>query len=147
MYKKILIATDGTPLSKKAVTHGLQLAQAINATVVAFYAVPHYPTTYFEGAVVWEPAQIAEFEKDWMVQGQRYVDTVRSEGQALDVAVRGALVKSDTVAEAIIQAAKRNKCDLIVMASHGRKAIKRMLLGSETLTVLTHSHIPVLVLR
>ena len=147
MHKKILIATDGTPLSKKAVTHGLQLAQAINATVVAFYAVPHYPTPYFEGAVVWEPAQIAEFEKDWMVQGQRYVDTVRSEGQALDVAVRGALVKSDTVAEAIIQAAKRNKCDLIVMASHGRKAIKRMLLGSETLTVLTHSHIPVLVLR
>ncbi len=147
MYKKILIATDGTPLSKKAVTHGLQLAQAINASVVAFYAVPHYPTTYFEGAVVWEPAQIAEFEKDWMVQGQRYVDTVRSEGQALGVAVRGALVKSDTVAEAIIQAAKRSKCDLIVMASHGRKAIKRMLLGSETLTVLTHSHIPVLVLR
>ena len=147
MYKKILIATDGTPLSKKAVTHGLQLAQAINATVVAFYAVPHYPTTYFEGAVVWEPAQIAEFEKDWMVQGQRYVDTVRSEGQALDVAVRGALVKSDTVAEAIIQAAKRHKCDLIVMASHGRRGVSRLILGSQANRVVAHSTIPVLIVR
>jgi nucleotide-binding universal stress UspA family protein len=147
MYKKILIATDGTTLSEKAVTHGLILAQALGASVVAFYAVPHYPTAYFEGAVVWEPSQIAEFEKEWVTQGQKYVDAVSDEGRGLGVTVHAALVKSDTVAEAVIQAAKHHQCDLIVMASHGRKAIKRMLLGSETLTVLTHSHIPVLVLR
>jgi nucleotide-binding universal stress UspA family protein len=147
MYKKILIATDGTTLSKKAVTHGLDLAKAIGASVVAFYAVPHYPTAYFEGAVVWEPSQIAEFEQDWTRQGQKYLDAIRAEGQEKGVTVHDALIKSDTAAEAIIQAAKHHKCDLIVMASHGRKAIKRMLLGSETLTVLTHSHIPVLVLR
>jgi len=63
------------------------------------------------------------------------------------VKVKPVTVKSDLVSEAIISAAKRNKCDLIVMASHGRRGIKRLLLGSETQQVLTHSHIPVLVLR
>ncbi len=147
MYQRILIATDGGPLSKKAVTHGLDLAQSLGAEVLAFYAVPRYPTTYFEGAVVWDARQIDKFEQEWADKGQEYVDAVVGLGQARDVKVRGALIKSDAVAESIIKAAKRHKCDLIVMASHGRKAIKRMLLGSETLTVLTHSHIPVLVLR
>ncbi|MNV41829.1 Universal stress protein family protein [compost metagenome] len=63
------------------------------------------------------------------------------------MAVKAVIAKSDLVAEAIISAAKKHKCDLIVMASHGRKGLKRLLLGSETQHVLTHSHIPVLVLR
>ena len=68
-------------------------------------------------------------------------------GQLLEVKVKPVTVKSDLISEAIIATAKRNKCDLIVMASHGRRGIKRLLLGSETQQVLTHSHIPVLVLR
>ena len=68
-------------------------------------------------------------------------------GEGEGVEVKAVLAKSDLVAEAIIAAAKKHKCDLIVMASHGRKGLKRLLLGSETQHVLTHSHIPVLVLR
>jgi nucleotide-binding universal stress UspA family protein len=147
MYQKILIATDGSPLSKKAVTHGLDLAQALQADILAFYAVPHYPTQYFEGAVVWDANQIAKFEKDWADKGQSYIDAVEAQAKERGLKAKGVLVKSDAVAESIIKAAKRHKCDLIVMASHGRKALQRMLLGSETLTVLTHSHVPVLVLR
>ena len=74
-------------------------------------------------------------------------ESAGSAGQLREVKVKPVTVKSDLIAEAIIAAAKRNKVDLIVMASHGRKGIKRLLLGSETQQVLTHSHIPVLVLR
>jgi nucleotide-binding universal stress UspA family protein len=72
---------------------------------------------------------------------------VKAQGSAEGVTVKAVVAKSDLVAEAVISAAKKHKCDLIVMASHGRKGIKRLLLGSETQHVLTHSHIPVLVLR
>ena len=75
------------------------------------------------------------------------VNAIKSKGQLHNVKVKGTTVKSDLIAEALIAAAKRHKCDLIVMASHGRRGIKRLLLGSETQQVLTHSHIPVLVLR
>lgn len=75
------------------------------------------------------------------------VDAIKSRGEAQGLSVKAVVAKSDLVAEAVIAAAKKHKCDLIVMASHGRKGIKRLLLGSETQHVLTHSHIPVLVLR
>ena len=76
-----------------------------------------------------------------------FVRTVKAQGAAQGVTVKAVTAKSDLVAEAVISAAKKHKCDLIVMASHGRKGLKRLLLGSETQHVLTHSHIPVLVLR
>ena len=75
------------------------------------------------------------------------VDGVKAQGGAQGVTVKAVVAKSDLVAEAVISAAKKHKCELIVMASHGRKGLKRLLLGSETQHVLTHSHIPVLVLR
>ena len=77
----------------------------------------------------------------------KVANDAQAAGQKREVKVKPVTVKSDLIAEAIIAAAKRNKVDLIVMASHGRKGIKRLLLGSETQQVLTHSHIPVLVLR
>jgi nucleotide-binding universal stress UspA family protein len=75
------------------------------------------------------------------------VDAVAKAAKAKGLSTKAVVVKSDLVSEAIIATAKKNKCDLIVMASHGRKGIKRLLLGSETQQVLTHSHTPVLVLR
>ena len=75
------------------------------------------------------------------------VNTVKADGSARGVKVTTEVVKSDMVAESIIVAAKKHECDLIVMASHGRRGVKRLLLGSETQHVLTDSHIPVLVLR
>jgi nucleotide-binding universal stress UspA family protein len=146
MFERILICTDGTTLSKKAVDSGINLAAKLHAHVVAYMAVPRYPHLYFEGAVVLTPAETKRIEKEWSDQAQSVVDAVQEKAHARDVKTTAAIGHGE-VAESIISAAKKHKCDLIVMASHGRKGISRVLLGSETLDVLTHSHIPVLVLR
>jgi nucleotide-binding universal stress UspA family protein len=147
MYKRILIPTDGSPLSDKAVGHGLALAALSGATVVALKVVPRYPRSYFEGGVSVDLNDAKRIESQWAAAAQAMVDGVQAEGGAHGVTVKPVVAKSDLVAEAVIAAAKKHKCDLIVMASHGRKGIRRLLLGSETQHVLTHSHIPVLVLR
>ncbi|MEZ5702081.1 MAG: universal stress protein [Burkholderiaceae bacterium] len=147
MYKRILVATDGSKLSAKAVDHTLDLADITGAEVVALKVVPRYPQTYFEGGVALAAEEIARIEKQWHDEAMAAVMAVKSAGQLREIKVKPVTVKSDLVSEAVIAAAKRNKCDLIVMASHGRRGIKRLLLGSETQQVLTHSHIPVLVLR
>lgn len=147
MYKRILVATDGSKLSNMAVEHAISLADITGAEVVALKVVPRYPQTYFEGGVALAAAEVARIEKQWNDEAMAAVNAVKAAGQKKEVKVKPVTVKSDLIAEAIIAAAKRNKVDLIVMASHGRKGIKRLLLGSETQQVLTHSHIPVLVLR
>jgi nucleotide-binding universal stress UspA family protein len=147
MYRRILVATDGSTLSKKAVRSSIELAAAIGAELVALYVVPRYPVAYFEGGVTIPEADIARTEKQWADRGQTVVDNVRDAAQAAGVKVKAVLARSDLVAESIMAAAKKHKCDLVVMASHGRKGIKRILLGSETQHVLTHSSVPVLVLR
>jgi nucleotide-binding universal stress UspA family protein len=147
MYKRILVATDGSKLSGLAVEHALDLADLTGAEVVALKVIPRYPQTYFEGGVALAAAEVARIEKGWHEEAMAAVTAVKSAGQLREVKVKPVTVKADLIAEAIIAVAKRNKCDLIVMASHGRRGIKRLLLGSETQQVLTHSHIPVLVLR
>lgn len=147
MYKRILVATDGSPLSQLAVDHAIELADLTGAEVVALKVVPRYPQTYFEGGMGMAATEVARIEKQWNEEALATVNAVKSAGQLSNVKVKAVTVKSDLIAEAVIAAAKRNKCDLIVMASHGRRGIKRLLLGSETHQVLTHSHIPVLVLR
>lgn len=147
MYQRILIATDGSALSDKAVKHGLALAALNNASAVALKVVPRYPRSYFEGGMPVAASDVKRIESQWADAAQAMVDRIKAEGSAQGVTVKSVVAKSDLVAEAIISAAKKHKCDLIVMASHGRKGIKRLLLGSETQHVLTHSHIPVLVLR
>lgn len=147
MYKRILVATDGSKLSERAVEHALKLADITGAELVALKVVPRYPQTYFEGGIGIDAEDIKRVEQQWQDEALQVVNRIKSEGQKKTVKVKAMTAKSDLVAEAIITAAKRNKCDLIVMASHGRKGIKRLLLGSETQQVLTHSHIPVLVLR
>jgi nucleotide-binding universal stress UspA family protein len=147
MYKRILVATDGSKLSQLAVDHAIELADLTGAEVIALKVVPRYPQTYFEGGMGMAAAEVARIEKQWNDEALTTVNAVQSAGQLREVKVKPMTVKSDLIAEAVIAAAKRNKCDLIVMASHGRRGIKRLLLGSETQQVLTHSHIPVLVLR
>lgn len=147
MYQKILVATDGSNLSRKAVSSAIALAGLTGAELVALKVVPRYPQSYFEGSLALQARDIARVEEEWAEHGQAIVDAVQKSAQAKGVKVKAVTVKSDLVGEAIIAAAKKHKCDLIVMASHGRRGIKRLLLGSETQQVLTHSHIPVLVLR
>jgi nucleotide-binding universal stress UspA family protein len=147
MYKRILVATDGSPLSKKAVTSAIELAATCSAELFALKVVPRYPQAYFEGSIPLSAEEVARVEKQWAQAAQQQLATVEKSAQARSVNVKSLVVKSDVVSDAIMAAAKKNKADLIVMASHGRKGIKRLLLGSETLQVLTHSQIPVLVLR
>lgn len=146
-YQRILIATDGSTLSEKAVDHGLALAELSGATAIALKVVPRYPRSYFEGGMAVGLADVKRIEQQWNDAAQALVDAVQARGKARGITVKAVVSKSDLVAEAIIAAAKKHKADLIVMASHGRKGMKRMLMGSETQHVLTHSHIPVLVLR
>jgi nucleotide-binding universal stress UspA family protein len=147
MYKRILVATDGSSLSKKAVTSAIGLAAACGAELVALKVVPRYPQAYFEGSIPLSVQDVARVEKQWTDTAQAAVDAVVKSAKAKNVVAKGITAKSDVVSDAIIAAAKKQNADLIVMASHGRKGIKRLLLGSETQQVLTHSHVPVLVLR
>ena len=147
MYTRILVATDGSSLSKKAVTSAIQLAATCAAELVAVKVVPRYPQAYFEGSIPLSAQEIGRIEKEWSDAAQVNLDAVVKAAKAKGVNTKTVIVKSDVVSDAIISAAKKQKAELIVMASHGRKGIKRLLLGSETQQVLTHSHTPVLVLR
>ena len=147
MYERILVATDGSPLSEKAVDSALSLAKLTGAAVIAVKVVPRYPRSYMEGGATVDLTEIKRIEAQWAEQAQVTLDKIKAEGKALGVSVKTSVAKSDLVAEAIMAAATKQNADLIVMASHGRKGIKRLLLGSETQHVLTHSQIPVLVLR
>lgn len=147
MYKRILVATDGSDLSKAAVQSATELAAAVGAQLVALYVVPRYPVSYFEGGIAISMDDIARTEKQWSDKGQAVVDAVQQSAQQAGVTTRAVVAQSDLVAESIMNTAKKHDCDLVVMASHGRKGIQRVLLGSETQHVLTHSTIPVLVLR
>ena len=147
MYQRILVATDGSKLSTKAVDSAIDLAAALGAELIALKVVPRYPKSYFEGAEALNTQEIARVEGRWAELGHEVVDAVRTAGAARGVKVKPIIAKSDVVSDALIAAARKHKADLIVMASHGRKGVKRLLLGSETQQVLTHSEIPVLVLR
>ena len=147
MYQRILIATDGSTLSRKAVNSGITLAELTGAQIIAINVVPRYPVSYFEGGMSVPLNDVAKIEKQWAENALAVVEGVTVSAAARGVKAKAVTTKSDFVAESIIAAAKKHKCDLIVMASHGRRGLKRLLLGSETTHVLTHSHIPVLVLR
>jgi nucleotide-binding universal stress UspA family protein len=147
MYQRILVATDGTALSKKAVKAAVDLAALCGAELVALKVVPRYPVSYFEGGIALPTEDVRRVEEHWAAQGQAVVDAVKKSAASKGVTVKATIVKSDVVSDAILGAAKKQKCDLIVMASHGRKGIKRLLLGSETQHVLTHAEIPVLILK
>ncbi|HOZ64555.1 MAG TPA: universal stress protein [Burkholderiaceae bacterium] len=147
MYKRILVATDGSSLSKKAVNSAISMAALCGAELVALKVVPRYPQSYFEGGLALPVSEISRVEKQWAADGQTIVDAVKKTAEGKGVTVKAITVKSDLVSDAVVSAAKKYKCDLIVMASHGRKGIKRLLLGSETQHVLTHSPVPVLVLK
>lgn len=147
MYDRILVATDSSALSKKAVTHAIGLAATCGAELIALKVVPRYPQAYFEGSIPLNAKDVARIEAQWADEAQAAVDAVKNLAEAKGIKAKGVVSRSDIVSDAIIAAAKKHKAELVIMASHGRKGIKRLLLGSETQQVLTHCHVPVLVLR
>jgi nucleotide-binding universal stress UspA family protein len=147
MYQRILIATDGSRLSRRAVSQGIALAKSFGATVVAFHNKAPYPTIYYGEPVMIPPSTERQFERETQKLAEKYLSEVATQAQKAGVECKGVSASGVSPADAIIRTAKTEKCDLIVMASHGRKGLSRVLLGSETSAVLTHSKIPVLVTR
>jgi len=148
MYKHILASTDGSRLSDKAVNAAIALARELGARLTVFHAMEEYPIMpYPDYADV-----IDSFTpEDWKTNQQKRADRILNKMQAAAAKAGIACTKKSSSAlhpyEAILQTAKKARCDLIVMASHGRRGIKGLVLGSETHKVLTHGKVPVLVVR
>lgn len=147
MFKHILVPTDGSQLSQDTARRAISFAKETGARITAFYAKPEYPVTYYgEGALIdsTTPEQFAELAEQ---QAQEILGFVDRLCQEAGVSCSKLSLISDIPYEAIIDAATQGGCDLIFMASHGRRGFSGLLLGSETNKVLTHSKVPVLVYR
>jgi nucleotide-binding universal stress UspA family protein len=147
MFKHILIPTDGSEVSRKAVVAGIGLAKAVGAKVTAVYAAPSAtPIVYkhFLPVGYMTPQKHAQAIKR---AATHYLAVAEKAARAAGVPCETVSQTSDFPAEAILAAAAKRKCDLIYMASHGRRGVKAVLLGSETQKVLAHAKIPVLVHR
>jgi nucleotide-binding universal stress UspA family protein len=149
MYRNILVPTDGSPLSLKAAKEALRLAKSQQAKITAFYAIAPFMTPATGEALIVAPEMFSE--KEYTKRMQKFAGEalakVETEAKKAGVEFVGASATADAPWKGIIDAVKANDCDLIVMASHGRKGLEGLLLGSETLKVLTHSKTPVLVCR
>jgi nucleotide-binding universal stress UspA family protein len=145
MYKTILIATDGSELAHKAVVQGFALAKALGAKVVV--ATVTEPWTAVVPGEMGMAFPIDEYEKTAADNAAGILAAVRREAEQTKVACETVHVPDQYPAEGIIATAKAKGCDLIVMASHGRRGLSRLLIGSQTNQVVVHSTIPVLVVR
>jgi nucleotide-binding universal stress UspA family protein len=145
MYKHILIATDGSDLAGKAVNAGLKLAKVLNANVTAVTVTEPW-TAYItgEGPIAFP---IDEYEKSAAENATRTLAAVGDLANKFAVDCKSIHLKDQYPADGILDAAKSHGCDLIVMASHGRRGLGRLLLGSAAVSVLTHSTVPVLICR
>jgi nucleotide-binding universal stress UspA family protein len=146
MYKHILIPTDGSELSNKAIRHGVALAKALGAEVTLATATePWDAVVVGEVAVVLPPEQ---YEATASASATNVLAAARQIAEQEGMTGCHALhIKERHPAEGIVEAAKEKDCDLIVMASHGRRGFSRMILGSEAYEVVTHSAVPVLIVR
>ncbi len=145
MYKNLLIATDGSELAEKGVTHGLALAKALGAKVTVVTVSD--PWTVYVTGEVGASFPIEEYERACEVSAAGLLATVAQRAEAMGVACEKRYVKDEYPAEGILETAKKEGSDLIVMASHGRSGVQRLLLGSQANKVVTHSTVPVLVCR
>lgn len=147
MFKHILVPTDGSPLSTDTVARAITFAKEVAAKVTFFYSQPDYPVAlYGEGALI-DPTTPDRFAEMAAKQATEILDASVAQAAAAGVQAGTSTVVSDVPWESIIEAATGAGCDLIFMASHGRRGLSGLLLGSETQKVLTHSKIPVLVYR
>lgn len=147
MFKHILVPTDGSELSQATAERAVSFAKEAGARITAFYSKPEYPIAYFgEGALI-DPTTPEKFAELSEQQATEYLGMVEKLCADAGVPCSKLSVTSDVPYEAIIAAAETSGCDLIFMASHGRRGFSGFLLGSETNKVLTHSKVPVLVYR
>ena len=145
MFKHVLLPTDGSELSEAAIKEGVQFAKGVNAKVTGFSVMPEFHVVTYKTEMLEDTK--GEFARNSKADADQFLAVVEKTAKAAGVACDVDVATSDNPYEAIIKAAKDKGCDLIMMASHGRKGMQGLLLGSETNKVLTHSKIPVLVYR
>jgi nucleotide-binding universal stress UspA family protein len=145
MYRHILIPTDGSELSQNAIDYGMALAKSVNAKVTVLTVSTSFHLFAVEPGLVTDTPE--QYGKRIANLISKYLDVAKEAALAAGVSCETMHVEHDQPYQAIIETAARKSCDLIVMASHGRRGISAIVLGSETVKVLTHSTIPVLVFR
>ena len=145
MYKHILIPTDGSPLSEVAIKQGLQLAKTVNAKATVITTVPPFHVVAVEPTMVTDTRE--QYDKEVVTIVERRLAFPREAARAAGVVYEDIHMVAEHPWAAIVETAKTRGCDLIVMASHGRKGVSALVLGSETTKVLTHTMIPTLVCR
>ena len=145
MYTNILIPTDGSELAGKAVEHGIDLAERIGAKVTVLTVLPPFHTFTTDTQMIEDTP--VQYKARMQKQAANTLGAVTHAAQAAGVACEAVQVEHEHPYRAIIETAGSKGCDLIVMASHGRHGISAIVLGSETVKVLTHCKIPVLVHR
>ncbi len=147
MFKHILVPTDGSTLSTDTAKRAVHFARETGARITFFYAKPEYPVAFYgEGALI-DPTTPEKFAELADQQASEILSACERLAKEAGVSSASLAVTSDAPWEAIIEGATTAGCDLIFMASHGRRGLSGLLLGSETQKVLTHSKIPVLVFR
>jgi nucleotide-binding universal stress UspA family protein len=150
MYKHILISTDGSEVAQKGVDHGLSLAKSLGARATVVTVTERFPVFAQAGiAGAWAPApvEMAQYEAAQKEIAQKVLAAVEAAADKLGVPAETVHVAEAYPAEAIVDLAKARDCSLIVMASHGRRGLRRLVLGSQTSEVLANSPVPVLVVR
>ena len=147
MFKHILVPTDGSALSLRSAKKAVAFAGATGARITAFFAGPPYTVQVYGDFVPPDFITPQEFDKQTRKAADRHLAAIEALAGAAGVRCDRRYVTSDSPWEAIVKAARSNKCDLIFMASHGRRGLSGLLLGSETQKVLTHTKVPVLVHR
>ena len=147
MFKNILIPTDGSALSRKAIKAGVTLARTLGAGVTGFYSPEQYEILAYGEYFPPDLMSRAEWEKRSKKTAVRFLAAIEKEAMAAGVKYSGLYLDSVSPWEAIIEAAKKKKCDLIFMASHGRSGLSGLLLGSQAAKVLAHSKVSVMIYK
>lgn len=145
MFKHILIATDGSELAGKAVEHGLALAKQFGSQVTVVTVTEPWAAT--APGEIGMAFPIEEYEKGAADSATRILAAVTAQAKAAGITVGGVHVKDHYPADGIIETSESKGCDLIVMASHGRRGVARLLIGSQANRVVIHSKVPVLIYR
>lgn len=149
MYRHILISTDGSEIAQKGVDHGLALAAGLGAKVTILTVTERFPFGGIVPGAGWVPsdAEIAGFDKTQKENAQKILTAAREAADKAGVTAETVHVADGWPSEAILDTAKAQGCDLVVMSSHGRRGLNRLLLGSQTSEVLSYGTLPVLVVR
>ena len=147
MFKHILLPTDGSKLSTKAVKRGIDIAKKGRGRITALHVLPEFKLMVDDGITMISPALKTRFDDEGRARAQKMLDEIARQARTRGVRCATRCVSGDSPYQEIIKVARKEKCDLILMASHGRRGISSLLLGSETSKVLLHTKVPVLVVR